>query len=87
MGTGKQDAAFIRVISGGTLEWGVPNHQQGGGMEVYSVSQQGNGELTGTKELRGFEVALPPGFELPVMHVTLSPRGGGSADADPAGAR
>ena len=86
LGSGKQEPAFIRIVDGGALEWGIPNPTQGGGMEVYSVTRQDNGQLTGTKELRGFEVKIPDGFDLPIMHVTLTPQDGGAADASPPGA-
>jgi hypothetical protein len=64
--------AFIRLTDDGQrLEWGYLNPRGGGGMVVYSVTLEGNGDLVGVQEIRGFELALPEGFVIPVTHVTL----------------
>ena len=71
MGNGTPHA-FIRMRGEGrTVEWGYPNPRGGGGMVVFSVSLQDDGELVGVQEIRGFEMELPAGFVMPVTHVTL----------------
>jgi predicted alpha/beta superfamily hydrolase len=63
---------FIRVLNeGSTIEWGYLNPRGGGGIVVYTVSLQANGELVGVQEIRGFELELPEGFVMPATHVTL----------------